>query len=139
MRILAIDYGSKRVGIALSDPLLISAQALPYLTNDKTLMANLNQIITTKEVSKIIIGNPINLKGGASQKSTEVAVFKDLLSQQAQQCEIILWDERFSTVAAQKHLIAMDVSRKKRKEKVDSVAAVFILQGYLNSLDSTNA
>lgn len=136
-RILGLDFGSKRIGVAVSDPLRMTAQAVGFLDNTPQLISKITSLIEEKEIELVILGNPIKLNGSESQKSQEVECFKNKLSAQTD-CPIQLWDERLSTVSAQKHLIAMDVSRQKRKQCVDSIAAVFILQGYLDYLSHQN-
>lgn len=136
-RILALDYGTKRIGVAISDPLLLTAYALPFLENNASLINKILELIQEKEINKIIIGNPLKLNGQQSQKNQEVTQFKNKLestlkTKELSDMEIMLWDERFSTVSAEKHLISMNVRREKRKTQIDSLAAVFILQGYLD-------
>jgi putative holliday junction resolvase len=130
-RILALDYGQKRVGVALSDPLGLTAQSQPYLANDPQLVKNISELISNFQVEKLLIGLPKDQHGGDGKKAIETKQFVSRLEKHIS-IPIEFADERFSTVAAQKHLISADVSRKKRKEKVDSLAAVFFLQGFLN-------
>ncbi|MFH0886937.1 MAG: Holliday junction resolvase RuvX [bacterium] len=131
-RILGIDYGSVRVGLAISDPLGISAQPLKYLTNDKQLITNLAAIIAEKKAELILLGLPKSLGGGDSPQTEKVRSFAEALGKAAN-IEVKLWDERMSTKAVEKVLIDADLSRKKRKQVIDSAAACYILQGYLNS------
>jgi putative holliday junction resolvase len=129
-RILALDYGEKRIGMAISDPLGYSAQPLAFLANDQDLWPNLQKILTEYEVKKILLGLPINLKGQDTQKTQEVRDFAVKLEQNTG-LEVVFCDERFSSKAAERFLITADVSRKKRKKVIDSQAAAFFLQGYL--------
>jgi len=131
-RILGLDYGSVRVGVAISDALHLTAQGQSFIKNDEALIPTILQLIESRDIDKIILGNPLHLSGQESQKSEEVRQFQQQLQTQTS-CEIILRDERLSTKAAQRHLIEMDVSRQKRKQKIDSMAAVFMLQGYLDA------
>ncbi|RAP39224.1 Holliday junction resolvase RuvX [Candidatus Marinamargulisbacteria bacterium SCGC AAA071-K20] len=130
-RILALDYGQKRVGVALSDPLGITAQSKPYLLNDAQLVKNISLLIQTYSVDQLIIGLPKDQHGGEGKKAAEIRQFSERLKKHIQ-IPIEFVDERFSTIAAEKHLVAAEVSRKKRKEKIDSLAAVFFLQGHLD-------
>tara|TARA_B100000700_G_C14350244_1_gene536791 strand:+ start:55 stop:480 length:426 start_codon:yes stop_codon:yes gene_type:complete len=128
--VLAIDFGTKRLGLALSDPLLMSAQAIEYILNDDHVMNNLKKIIEQYEVDHILLGLPKNQHGNDSEMATLVRQFAETLAPLS--CPISYWDERFSTQAVQKQLIQHDVSRKKRKEIKDSLSAAFFLQGFLD-------
>ena len=130
-RTLGLDYGEKRIGVSISDPLFITAQPLHFLLNDETLFERLAEIISEYVVSTIVLGLPLNAAGEDSAKCSEVRDFATQLETQFD-CPIAFWDERFSTVAVNRHLIDADVSRKKRNSIVDSQAAMFILQGYMD-------
>ena len=130
-RVLALDYGQKRVGLALSDPLGLTAQAQPYLLNDAQLVKNISKLILDFQVEKLLIGIPKDQYGAEGKKAEEIKRFASRLEKYIT-ISIEFIDERYSTIAAEKHLLAADVSRKKRKEKIDSLAAVFFLQGYLD-------
>lgn len=132
---MGLDIGTKTIGVALSDPLGWTAQGLEVirrksLAND---MARLGQIITEYGVEKIVAGLPRNMDGTLGPQAGQVLEFIELL-EAAAAMQVVTWDERLSTVAAEKALIAADVSRAKRKKVIDKMAAVFILQGYLNSI-----
>jgi putative Holliday junction resolvase len=129
-RVLCIDYGERRVGIAVSDPLGLTAQAQPYIENRKSLMADIKAVVDEFMAGTVVVGLPLNRHGEDSQKTTEVRAFAASLSETLGM-PVVFQDERYSTKAVEKHLIAADVSRKKRKEVVDSLAAAFILEGYL--------
>ena len=116
--------------MAISDPLGYSAQPLAFLANDQDLWPNLQKILTEYEVKKILLGLPINLKGQDTQKTQEGRDFAVKLEQNTG-LEVVFCDERFSSKAAERFLITADVSRKKRKKVIDSQAAAFFLQGYL--------
>ena len=133
-RILAIDYGSARIGLAVSDPLKIIAQGLKTISNDEKCFDEITSIIKEQAVNKIIVGKPLNLSGGESAKSVEVDEFVKKLNAKTA-IEIILIDERFTSVMAQKAIFAMGAKKKQRqnKAKVDEVAAAILLQGYLDS------
>lgn len=136
MRILAIDYGEKRIGIAVSDPLGITAQPFATLDNDGTELEKIAGIIKDKEVTKIIIGLPLRLDGTQSESSMKVLAFVELLKKSlpAELTEIELIDERFSSKEINSRLVEFDVSRKKRKTSVDKLAATLILETYLARL-----
>src|SRR3989339_930082 len=126
MRILAIDYGEKRIGIALSDPLGITAQPYATLDNDGTEIEKLKTIISEKEVTKIIIGLPLRLDGTKSESSQKALAFAETVKN-ATTADIELVDERFSSREINARLIEFDVSRKKRKTAVDKLAATLLL------------
>lgn len=130
MRILGIDYGQKRIGMAMSDPLKITSQPMPFLPNDKNMWANLKKFIEENEISEIVIGLPITMKGTDSEMTVEVEKFSKEL-ESIVSMPIILQDERLSTMESEKFLIAANVSRDKRKLVRDSMAACIILQDYL--------
>ena len=134
MRVLAIDHGSKRMGIAVSDELKMIAQPLEYIPAEPfaDFLARLKEIVRAKEVELIVVGMPRNMDGSygpAALKVREfVAVLKDALITPIQ-----TWDERLTSAQANRFLIEADVRRSKRKEKVDKTAAAILLQSYLDS------
>ncbi|MFY9174556.1 MAG: Holliday junction resolvase RuvX [Peptococcia bacterium] len=133
MRIMGLDIGEKRIGIALSDPLGYTSQGLQTLER-KDLQGDLQKIadlIKEWEVSKLVVGLPRNMNGTYGPATEKVKEFTSQLTE-LEPIEVIYWDERLTTVAAQKTLIQGDMSRKKRKQVVDKIAAVLILQGYLD-------
>jgi len=130
-RYLGLDYGEKRIGVAVSDPLGLTAQTRPYLPNDKTLWPSLTQIIQDSSIAKIILGLPKNRLGEDTKKTEEIRKFAEQLKEKTG-LDIVFQNEAYSTKAVEKHLIAADVSRKKRREVVDSQSAAFVLQGYLD-------
>lgn len=136
MRILALDVGDKTIGVAVSDALLITAQGLEVIrrTSPERDFNRLREIIREYEVSTVIVGLPKNMNGTIGPRGELNQQFAAEVSAQFPQVEVKLWDERLSTVAAEKSLIAADVSRAKRRQVIDKMAAVFILQGYLDSL-----
>ena len=135
MRILAIDHGSKRIGIAVSDELKMIAQPLEFIPAAPfpAFLARLNELINVKEVELILIGMPRNMDGSygpAAQKVEEfVEALKGLVS-----VPVKLWDERLTSAQANRVLIQGNVRRDKRKEQVDKMAAAILLQSYLDSL-----
>lgn len=138
-RILALDYGTKRIGVALSDELRWTAQPLETferrtLDRDVTHIASL---VNTHEVGQVVLGFPLQLdgrEGPAVQAMREFAVRLE----QGLSVPLVLWDERLTTKAAEDLLIAADVSRKKRKGAVDRVAAAILLQSYLASREAVS-
>jgi len=135
MRIMGIDYGEKRFGIALSDPLGITAQGLPTVerTSIQEDIKKIINIIQEKEVQEIVVGLPKHLNNTLGDKAKEVLNFIDTLKKHIN-IPIKPFDERFSTVRANRAMLEGDLSRKKRKERVDMIAAQLILQGYLDMI-----
>jgi len=134
-RHLGIDFGSKRIGIAISDPLNIIARPIQYIYNSEKTTEELKKLFTEYEISSIVIGMPFNLKGEAGQKAQEVEQFiHDVLKLFG--VPIVKWDERFSTKQAHQTLRDMNVKKKQResKEIIDSMAAAIMLQSYLDTL-----
>jgi putative Holliday junction resolvase len=135
MRILALDHGTKRIGVAVSDELKMIAQPLEYILAEPSadFLARLKELIHEKEVELILVGMPRNMDGTygpAAQKVQEfVAVLKGALS-----VPIKFWDERLTSAQANRLLIQGNVRRNKRKEKVDKMAGAILLQSYLDSL-----
>ena len=138
MRVLGIDYGEKRVGIAWSDMLGLTAQSQPYLLNSPSLFADIKTIILEQNVTEIVVGLPIKMDGNDSLTTQKTREFSSMLKDMTS-LPIHLQDERLSSQAVEKHLIAMDVSRKNRKNKIDSQAAAFVLQGFLDRRNLTSS
>ena len=132
MRVMAIDYGKSRVGIALSDPLGVIAQPLTSIKvkSQKELFRQILKIIQESDVGLIIIGNPLSHKGEATEMSDEISRFMKRLKKRIN-TEIKLWDERFTSQYAMNILKAMKV--KKQKGLVDQVAASIMLDEFLKS------
>lgn len=135
MRILALDVGDKTIGIAVSDELMFTAQGVEtirrtYLEKD---LKRLQELMQEYQTDTLLVGMPKNMNGTIGPRGELVKVFAEDVVKQIPGTKIIFWDERLSTVAATKSLIAADVSRAKRKKVIDKMAAVFILQGYLDS------
>jgi putative Holliday junction resolvase len=133
-RILAIDYGSHRIGLAVSDPMKIIAQGLKTLSNNDKSIDEIVALVSEYSVSEIIVGNPLLLSGKQSATSEDVAQFVKHLSEKTD-ISIVLVDERFTSVLAHKAMIDMGMNKKKRqnKAKVDEIASAILLQGYLDS------
>ncbi|MXQ54331.1 Holliday junction resolvase RuvX [Shimazuella alba] len=133
-RILALDLGDRRIGIAVSDLLGLTAQGLEVIDKKQTpdWLHRLDTLIQQYEVGKIVIGYPRNMNGSVGSKGEASKKVAEMLKERYA-LPVDLWDERLSTAAAQRSLIKADVSRKKRKQVVDQVAASWILQGYLDA------
>lgn len=136
MRILALDVGDKTIGVAVCDELKLTAQGVEVIrrTSVDRDFARLNELIAQYEVGTVVIGLPKNMNGTIGPRGELVKEFADALSEKVPAVAIKFWDERLSTVAAEKSLIAADVSRARRRQVIDKMAAVFFLQGYLDSL-----
>lgn len=137
MRIMGLDVGSKRIGIALSDQMGWTAQVHSVLER-KNLEGDLRHIIklcADNEVNEIVVGFPKNMNGTIGPKAIEIQEFGEILREKSS-LPIIYWDERLSTVSAEKLLISADVSRQKRRKVIDKIAAATILQNYLDSRKS---
>ena len=137
MRIMGLDFGSKTIGVAVSDELFWTAQGVKTIRRSKKEMDELRELIREYEVMEIIIGYPKNMNGTLGPRCALTDKFAEVLRSESG-LEVKLWDERLSTVAAQRTLIEADVSRAKRKHVIDKMAAVFILQGYLDSRQIKN-
>ncbi len=134
MRILALDHGTKRVGVAVSDEMYIIAQPLEYIAPEPfaAFLARLKQIIGEKEIGQILVGMPRNMDGSYGPAALKVQAFVAVLKD-AVTIPIKLWDERLTSTQAQRFLIQGGVRRAQRKEKVDKTAAAILLQSYLDS------
>lgn len=135
-RILSIDYGDVRVGLAVSDELLITAQGLDTLTINgsiKKLIFHVKELNDKYKLSKIIIGYPKNMDGTKSEKTEIVDEIVEKL-EKAINIPVIKWDERLTTVSAYKTMKELNISQKKKNVYADKLAATYILEGYLNSL-----
>jgi putative Holliday junction resolvase len=135
-RILGIDYGLKRTGLALSDPLKIFAYPFKTLINDKNFWNELKKVIEEKNIEKIILGFPLNEGGSKSHITDQVKKFAKELGSKFKR-EIILWDERYTSVMAREKIIESVTKKSKRRDKglLDQNSAAIILQEYLNSLN----
>lgn len=137
MRIMGLDFGSKTIGVAMSDALFWTAQGVKTIKRSKKELEELRELIRKYEVMEIIIGYPKNMNGTLGPRCTLTEEFAELLRSEFG-LPVELWDERLSTMAAQRTLLEADVSRAKRKLVIDKMAAVFILQGYLDRRNSKN-
>jgi putative Holliday junction resolvase len=134
MRILALDVGDSRIGVAMSDPEQIIASPLTVIARDENSSAinTIIRLVGQYDVKRIVVGLPYSLDGSMGQQATKVKDFVDKLSQRVN-TGIELWDERLSTVAAER-LLSEAGNKKARRSRRDDAAAAFILQGYLDSL-----
>ncbi|SHK05658.1 Holliday junction resolvase RuvX [Tepidibacter formicigenes] len=132
-RIMGLDVGDKTIGVAVSDLMGLTAQGIKTIRREsiKKDLEELENIIKEKDVDKIVIGLPKNMNGTLGPQGEKTIKFSEKLKKKVD-LEIEFWDERLTTVAAHRSLIEADVSRKKRKKVVDMLAAVLILQGYLD-------
>jgi putative holliday junction resolvase len=130
VRLLGLDYGKKRIGLALSDPMGWSAQPIGFLLNDSKILDQLSALVRKHDVSEVVLGYPLSLSGKEGESAKEVAAFAKKL-EAAIGIPVHLWDERFTTSEAENLLISGDVRREKRKEVRDSIAASLILQGFM--------
>ncbi|MBN2057637.1 MAG: Holliday junction resolvase RuvX [Candidatus Saganbacteria bacterium] len=136
MRILGIDFGEKRIGLAISDPLGITAQPLAVVAKSADFAADIKAILTLTErfekLDEIIVGLPRTMKGEIGQQARKVMEFVEALKR-SQPAPVRTWDERLTTVEAERTLIFAGLSRQKRKQVIDRSAASYILQSYLDS------
>ena len=137
-RIMGLDFGSKTVGVALSDPLLITAQGREIIRREKPnkirqTLARIEEIIKNEEVTEIVLGIPKNINGTEGERVELTMQFKEDLERRTG-LQVTMWDERLTTVAADRYMMDAGIRREDRKQYVDEIAAVFILQGYLDML-----
>ena len=140
MKILGIDYGTKTLGLAVCDDLGLMAHAIGMIKrkNLEHDLDALQQHIRNNRVERIVIGLPRNMDGSLGPAAQQVLEFRDVVKEH---CNIPVdtWDERLSTVEAERLLIEADMSRSKRRKKVDTVAATIILQGYLDFISKNHS
>ena len=137
MRILGIDYGDARTGIAITDALNITAQGLETIHNngsDKMLLKRLDEILEQYEVDTIVIGKPINMNGTSSERTEITEKFIHKLKCKYNKLKIETIDERLTTVASHKTMNFLDVGKNKKRKIVDTISAVYILETYLNKI-----
>ena len=134
-RILGIDFGTSRIGLSLSDPLLILAQPYETLKNDSETMHRIVDIVEREQVGQVIVGMPLNLKGQKGKKALEVEQFVGRLKEHLR-VEVMVWDVRFTTLMAHQTLRRMGTKKRDRetnKGRIDAMAASLLLQSYLDS------
>jgi putative Holliday junction resolvase len=135
MRILGLDIGDRTIGVAVCDPLGLTAQGITTIKRKSTVLdiEEIAEICKKYEVETIVSGLPKNMNGTIGPQGEKVQRFCDKLKE-TMDLEVKMWDERLTTVAANRVMLEGDLSRAKRKKIVDKIAATFILQGYLDSL-----
>lgn len=138
MRIMGLDFGSKTVGVAVSDPLLITAQGIEIIRRQdenklRKTLARIEELIVQYEVDEIVLGFPKNMNDTIGDRAQLSLEFKEKLERRSG-LPVTMWDERLTTAAADRAMIEAGIRREHRKEYVDKIAAVFILQGYLDYL-----
>lgn len=138
MRIMSLDVGSVTIGVAVSDLLGWTAQGVETIrhTIREKDFARLQELVDQYEVEEFVIGMPLHMNGTKGKRAEQTELFAKELEEAFPQIPYRFWDERLTTVMAQKQLIAADVSRKKRKKVIDKMAAVVILEGYLQYLSN---
>lgn len=138
MRIMGLDYGSKTVGVAVSDALGITAQGIETITRKeenklRKTCARIEALIEEYGVGKIVVGLPKHMNNEIGNRAEKSIEFGEMLKRRTG-LEVVMWDERLTTVEAERVLIENKVRRENRKKYIDKIAAVFILQGYLDSI-----
>lgn len=136
MRIMGLDFGSKTVGVAISDALLITAQGIEIIRRKeenklRQTLARIEQLIVEYEVEEIVLGLPKNMNATEGERVDLTMEFKEKLERRTG-LPVHMWDERLTTVSADKAMMEAGIRREKRKDYVDMIAATFILQGYLD-------
>ena len=138
MRIMGLDYGSKTVGVAMSEPLGITAQAVETIWRKdenklRKTCARIEELISEYEVERIVLGLPKHMNNDLGERAQKALAFGEMVKRRTG-LEVVMWDERLTTVEAERTLIENNVRRENRKQYIDKIAAVFILQGYLDSI-----
>ena len=136
MRIMGLDFGSKTVGVAISDPLFLTAQGLEIVRRKapgklRQTLARINELKEEYEVGKIVLGFPKNMNNTEGERCEKTLEFKEMLEKRTG-LPVVMWDERLTTVEAHRTMMESGVRREDRKKYVDKLAAVYILQGYLD-------
>ena len=135
MRIMGLDFGSKTVGVAISDPLFVTAQGIEIIRRKeenklRQTLSRIEELIGEYEVSEIVLGLPKNMNDTLGERAKLTLEFKEKLERRTG-LPVHMWDERLTTMAADKAMMEAGIRRENRKDYVDKIAAVFILQGYL--------
>lgn len=142
MRIMGLDYGSKTVGVAISDPLGITAQAIETICRKdenklRKTCARIETLIEEYKVERIVLGLPKHMNNDIGERAEKSLEFAEMVKKRTG-LEVVMWDERLTTASAERTLIESNVRREDRKKYIDKIAAVFILQGYLDALSIQN-
>ncbi len=140
MRILGLDFGSKTVGVAVSDELLITAQGVEIIrrkspTKLRQTLARIEELVAQYHAERIVLGYPKNMNNTEGDRCERTKEFREMLEKRCH-LPVILWDERLTTVAADRAMMETGIRRENRREFVDEIAAIFILQGYLDYLSN---
>ena len=140
MRIMGLDYGAKTVGVAVSDPLGLTAQGIEIVrrkseTKLRQTLARIEEIAKEYSVEKIVLGFPKHMNNDIGERAEKSLEFKEMLERRTG-LPVVMWDERLTTVEADRTMMETGIRRENRKEYVDMIAAVFILQGYLDYLSN---
>lgn len=138
MRILGFDVGTKRIGVAISDETETIATGIKYIENDANVLTEVEKFIKEFSPHIIVVGNPINMDGTINANNKFIVEFLEQLKKIFDEKKIVLWDERLSTVQAEKILIKGEVRRKDRKKILDKISAAIVLQSYLDYLKLKN-
>lgn len=143
MRIMGLDYGSKTMGVAISDALQLTAQGIEIIRRKqenklRQTLARIEELIGEYEVEKIVLGFPKNMNDTVGERAEKSLALRETLERRTG-LPVIMWDERLTTVSADKAMMEAGIRRENRKEYVDMIAAAFILQGYLDSCRQTEA
>lgn len=138
MRIMGLDYGSKTMGVAISDPLGLTAQGIEIIRRKsesklRQTLARIEELIAEYQVEKIVLGFPKNMNNTIGDRAEKSLELQEILERRTG-LEVVMWDERLTTVEANRTLMEAQVRRENRSKYVDAIAAVFILQGYLDFL-----
>ena len=142
MRIMGLDYGSKTVGVAISDALCLTAQGKEIVRRKsenklRQTLARLEELIAEYEVTEIVLGFPKNMNNTIGERAEKSLEFKEILEKRTG-LPVVMWDERLTTVEAHRTMMETGVRRENRSKFVDEIAAVFILQGYLDARSRAN-
>jgi putative holliday junction resolvase len=134
-RILGIDFGKKRIGAAVSDPLGLTAQPVEVIENTSSAMSRIKELCERYEAASVVVGLPKNLKGEIAQSAQDVLAFVKKLQKSIGDIPVITYDERLSTASVMKTLSETNMSGRKKRQVVDKMAAAYILQGYMDGLN----
>lgn len=137
MRVMGLDYGSKTIGVAISDPLGLTAQGIEIIRREeknklRKSLRRIEELIKEYQVEEIVLGFPKNMNNTIGERAEKSLQLKETLERRCK-LPVIMWDERLTTVEANRTLMESKVRRENRSKYVDMIAAVFILQGYLDS------
>ena len=138
MRVMGLDYGSKTVGVAISDPLVLTAQGVETIWRKqenklRQTLARIEELISEYQVERIILGYPKNMNNTIGERALKSLEFKEKLEGRTG-LPVVMWDERLTTAEAERTLMETGVRRENRKQYLDQMAAVLILQGYLDRI-----